>query len=129
MKEKDLKVDFKEQEVVLYVEKEDQSYGAMVTGSYAAKNYLDDYFSKQKNLEKELKDDLKNGKISPVYFFMKMQDMGIGDLAKRIGVSKRKLRKHFDPAGFKKLDEAMLQKYAVVFGISVDVLKSLEQRA
>jgi hypothetical protein len=125
MKEKDLKVDFKEQEVVLYAEKEDESLGAMVTGSFAAKHYLDDYHQKQKNLDKELREDIEQGKISPVYYYMMMQDMGLGDLAKRIGISKRKLRKHFTPEGFEKLDEEILQKYAMVFGVSVEELKKL----
>lgn len=128
MKEKDLKVDFKEQEVVLYAEKEDHTFGAMVTGSFASKHYLDDYFSKQKNLDKNLRMEMEQGKISPVYFFMKMQDMGIGDLAKRIGISKRKLRRHFKPENFAKLNQAVLEKYAVVFGVPADELKGLGYR-
>lgn len=129
MKEKDLKVKFEEQEVVLYAEKEDQSYGAMVTGSFVSKHYLEDFFSKQENLKKELMDDLANGRISPVFFFMTLQDMGVGDLAKRIGISKRKLRKHCKPEVFAKLDEATLQKYAVVFGVAVEQLVELGRRA
>ena len=125
MKEKDLKVDFKKQEVVLYAEKEDESYGSMVTGSFAAKHYLDDYYAKQKNLEKELRADLEKGKISPVFFFMTMLDMGLGDLAKRIGISKRKLKKHFTPEGFAKISEELLWKYALVFGVTVEELKGL----
>jgi hypothetical protein len=125
MKEKDLKVDFKEQEVVLFAEKEDNTFGEIVTGSFAAKHYLDDYFHKQKNLDKELRTDLQKGKFSPVYYFMTMQDMGLGDLAKRVGVSKRKLRKHFTPEGFAKLSEELLQKYALVFGVPVKELVGL----
>ena len=56
---------------------------------------------------------------------MLMQDMGPGDLAKRVGISKRKLRKHFRPDVFAKLNDAMLQKYAVVFGVSIDELKMI----
>jgi len=128
MKEKDLKVEFKEQEIVLYAEKEDNSFGAIVTGSLASKNHLDDYFAKKENLKKELQADIKSGKISPVYFYMLMQDMGQGDLAKRIGISKRRLRKHFTPGGFAKLDDVMLQKYAVVFGVTVEQMKIVVSR-
>ena len=129
MKEKDLKIDFREQEVVLYAEKEDESFGVIITGSHAAKNYLDDYYYKHKNLDKELRIDLAKGKISPVYYYMTMQDMGLGDLAKRIGISKRKLRKHFTPEGFASLDEKTMQKYAVVFGVTVVQLNSLGRGA
>jgi len=125
MKEKDLKVDFKEHELVLFAEKEDRTYGELVTGSFAAKHYLDDYFFKQKNLDKELRGDLAKGRISPVYYYMLIQDMGVGDLAKRVGTSKRKLRNHLTPKGFERLDERMLQKYAVVFGVSVEEMKRL----
>lgn len=128
MKEKDLKVEFKEQEIVLYAEKEDQSYGAIVTGSRASRDHLDDFFQKQKNLDRELRDDMEKGKISAVYYYMVMQDMGPGDLAKRIGISKRKLRKHFTPEGFGKLDDAVLQKYAVVFGVTVEGMKTVASR-
>ncbi len=125
MKEKEIKTDFKEREIILYSEKEDESYGATVTGSYAAKHYLDDFYQKQQNLGRELRADLEKGKISPVYYYMLMQDIGPGDLAKRVGISRRKLKKHFTPEGFEKLNENMLQKYAVVFGVTVEELKEV----
>lgn len=128
MKEKDIKVDYKDHELVVYAEKEDQTYGATVTGSYAAKHYLDDYFYKQKNLDKELRADLAKGRISPVYYYMLMQDMGMGDLAKRVGISRRKLKKHFNPEVFLKLDDKILEKYAIVFGIKLEDLKGLEDK-
>jgi hypothetical protein len=129
MKEKDLKVSFKEHELILYAEKEDQTYGEIVTGSHVSKHYLDDYYFKKENLDKELHADLRSGKISPVYYYMLMQDMGVGDLAKRIGISKRKLRKHFTPEGFAQLDQATLDKYSVVFGVKVKEIKGLGLRA
>jgi hypothetical protein len=52
--------------------------------------------------------------------------MGAGDLASRIGISKRKLRKHFKPEVFAKLSDAVLEKYAVIFGVTVDNLKLAE---
>jgi hypothetical protein len=125
MKEKDLKVEFKPQELILYAEKEDETYEAVKTGSIAAKLYLDDYFMKQENLDRELRSELSAGKISPVYYYMLKQDIGLGDLAKRMGIRKRKLRKHFKPDGFAKLDEAMLQKYAVIFGVTVEGMRAV----
>ena len=46
MKEKDSRVDNSHQ-LVLYVEKEDQTYGPVQTGSYMVENYLDDLFEKK----------------------------------------------------------------------------------
>jgi len=54
-----------------------------------------------------------------------MQDMGPGDLAKRVGISKRKLRKHFKPDIFAKLDDSTLQKYALVFGLNVEQIMEI----
>ncbi len=52
MKEKDGYSECPEQQVILYVEKEDGKYEAIQTGSYLSANYLDDFFLKRKNLEK-----------------------------------------------------------------------------
>jgi len=49
MKEKDLYVDFEPQQSVYYVEKDDESYGPIVSGSYLSKNYLNDFFEKRKS--------------------------------------------------------------------------------
>jgi len=126
MKEKEIRVDYKAHEVILYAEKEDHSYAPVQTGASLTAQYLDDFFLKKQNLERELKEEMKKGAISPVYYYMLMQDIGIGDLAKRIGISKRKLRKHFRPEVFAKLDEGMLEKYAVVFGIQVEDVKGIK---
>jgi hypothetical protein len=123
MKEKDIYIDYKTHEIILYAEKEDESYAPVVCGSYAAKHHLDEFFRLKENLDLSLRQKIREGKFSPIYYFMLMQDMGPGDLAKRIGISKRKLGKHFKPAVFIKLNDAMLQKYAVVFGVSVKKIK------
>ncbi len=124
MKEKEIKVDSKVHEVVLFVEKDDESYAPVQTGSYISAHYIDDFFYKKEKLAKEMEEELKQGKISPVYYYMMVQDMGPGDLAKRVGISKRKLKKHFRPEVFAKLGEKMLEKYAVVFGVKVGELRA-----
>jgi len=124
MKEKDLRVEDKQHELILFAEKDDHSYDAVKTGSFMVKNYLDDHLMKRENLERELRADLISGKISPVYYYMVYQDLGPGDLASRMGITKRRLRKHFRPEVFAKLDPAVLEKYAVIFGVSVEELRA-----
>ncbi len=124
MKEKDLYIDDKTHEIILYAEKEDESYAPVLCSSYAVANHLDEFFSMKQKLELTLSQEFREGKISPVYFFMVIQDMGPGDLAKRMGISLRKLKKHFRPEVFSKLDDRKLNKYAVIFGISIDQLKA-----
>ncbi|UCG27754.1 MAG: hypothetical protein JSV24_12410, partial [Bacteroidales bacterium] len=84
MKEKDLYVDYKPQQHIYYVEKEDNKYGPIISGSFLAKNYLDDYWFKQKNLEMSLRNKILEGEISPVYYYMTLQELSIADLALRV---------------------------------------------
>ncbi len=122
MKEKELYVDYTPQQAVYYVEKDDSSYGPIISGSQLSHDYLDDFYLKKKNLEKKLRDQIANNEVSPVYYYMLLQEMGLGDLASRVGVSKRKLKKHFKPEYFAKLSLSMLKKYADVFDVSVSAM-------
>ena len=119
MKEKDLYVDYKPQQQIYYVEKEDASYGPLLSGSYLAKNYLFDYYEKMEKWEKSLREQLNNGEISLVYYYMILQSYGEGDLASRVGVSKRKLKRHFQTKYFSKLRLSQLKKYAEAFDVPV----------
>jgi len=112
--------------MILFAEKDDETYDAIQSGSYVVKHFLSDFYLKKENLEKALRADLIKGTISPVFYYMLIQDMGPGDLAKRVGISKRKLRKHFRSDVFAKMDDVTLQKYAVIFGVSVAKLKNVE---
>lgn len=119
MKEKEAKIDFDLHPLVLYVEKEDGSYGRTESASYISSNYLDDYYDKIKKWDADLKTQLDNREISPVYYYMIMLQFGEGDLASRVGVSKRKLQKHCQMGGFEKISLKMLKKYADVFDVPI----------
>jgi len=125
MKEKDLYIDFKSQQSVYYVEKDDESYGPVLSGSQLAKNYLDDFYEKRLKQEKALREQLKKGEISPVYYYLIMQEYGEGDLASRAGVSLKKLRKHYKMENFIKLKLIQLKKYAEAFDIPLVKMFSL----
>jgi len=119
MKEKEAHIDFDLHPLVLYVEKEDGSYGRIESASYLSSNYLDDYLEKVKKWDKELKDKLEKGDISPVYYYMIMLEFGESDLASRVGISKRKLRKHCKMSAFEKISLKLLKHYADVFDVPV----------
>lgn len=119
MKEQDLFVDYKPQQLIYYVEKDDASYGPLLSGSYLSKNFLDDYYEKMEKLEKSLREQLNKGEISPVYYYMILQGFGEGDLAKRAGVTKRKLKLHFQIKYFAKLRLSQIKKYAEAFDVPV----------
>jgi hypothetical protein len=118
VKEKDIKMENSHQ-LILYVEKEDQTYGPVQTSSYLADNYLNDFFEKKEKLKAARLEELKAGKISPLAYYKDLVDIGEGDLACRVGVSRRKLRFQMTPSGFSKANVATLERYATVFGVPV----------
>ncbi|MCX6248993.1 MAG: hypothetical protein NTW10_14805 [Bacteroidetes bacterium] len=126
MKEKDGIIDCPQQQVILYVEKEDGKYEPMQTGSYITKNFLDDYELKRRHLEESLQKKVLSGEVSPIYYFMVLEDLTLSELASRAGFRKRKVKKHLEAACFQTLPVETLQLYADVFNISVkDLLKLL----
>ena len=119
MKEKEIKVDFKEQELILYAEKDDDSIGPVVSGSYMAKNHLSDFYDIWGNLEKDLIGKLSRKEISPIARFKELQEFTVSELATRTGISKRKVKRHLTHKHFLKASVGELQKYADVFNIPV----------
>jgi hypothetical protein len=91
MKEKDSIVDCPEQQVVLYVEKEDGNYEPVQTGSYLTKNFLDDYKLKRQHLEDSLHQKVQSGEVSPIYYYMILEDLTISELSARTGFKARKV--------------------------------------
>ena len=118
MKEKDARIDYKKHQLVLYVEKKDGTYGPVKTGSYITKNYLDDFWFKRKNLEREYLDKIKTGEISPIAYFMTLEELTPSELASRVKMPSRRVRKHLHPEHFGKLTVEELKRYCDVFNIS-----------
>jgi DNA-binding Xre family transcriptional regulator len=128
MKEKEGIVDCPEQQLILYVEKEDGSFGPMRTGSYLTKNYIDDYFEKRQRLVASLKEQIINDAISPIAYYMTLEDLTVKELASRVGISKQKVRKHMTPDRFGDIPLDLLKKYADVFNVPVSDLLGLWKR-
>ncbi len=119
MKEKDSRVDCPEQQVILYVEKEDGKYGPVQTGSYLTRHYLDDYELKRKHLEEALKEKVQKGEASPVYYYMVLEDLTVSELAARVGLRKSKVKKHLKLGPYLELPPEILERYSYVFNVRV----------
>jgi hypothetical protein len=117
MKEKDLVVDCPYQQVILYAEKVDGTYGPFQTGSYMTGYHISEHFKITDNLNKSLLDQLRNGEISPVYYFMMIEGLTVPELAGRTGISKACVRRHITPSGFQKMRISSLKRYAEVLNI------------
>ena len=119
MKEKEIKIDFKEHQLILYAEKEDETIGPIITGSYMAKNHLSDFYQIWGKLEKDLFGQLLKREISPVARFKELEELTTAELASRTGLSKRKVKRHLINRHFLKATVEELKRYADVFNIPV----------
>jgi hypothetical protein len=119
MKEKDVKVDYREHQLVLYAEKKDGSYGPVRTGSFITKNYIDDYWYKRNNLEREYLGKVRAGEISPIAYYMVLEELTPSELASRVKISTRKVRRHMTPEHFGEATVEQLLRYCQVFNVPV----------
>ena len=125
MKEKDGIADCPEQQMILYVEKEDGQYGPMQTGSYISANYLDDFFFKRKNLEASLLKRVQSGEISPIHSYMILEDLTLSELASRVRLCKWTVKRHLKTRNFGIIKAPVLDRYATVFNVTTEELKKL----
>ncbi len=117
MKEQEVNKDYKVKKYILYAEKNDGTYGPVEGGSYMMENELDDFWFKKSHMEKMLRERLLTGEISPLNYYMVLQEMTVAELADRAGVCKRKVKCQMKPERFKKARVSDLQKYAKAFNI------------
>lgn len=65
------------------------------------------------------------GETSPIEYYMELHKMDVGILASYVGFWQCKVKRHFKPSVFRGLSTKVLGKYAEVFDISVEELKSM----
>jgi hypothetical protein len=122
MKEKDAYIDYEPQQLIMYVEKEDGSYGPIQTGSYISKNYLDDFWDKMMKLRNSLLEKLKKNEITPIYFYKLIHDFNDVELSRRTGIPVFKVKRHQKLKSFNTIKLSEMQKYAYAFDIPVSNL-------
>ncbi|MCV9929609.1 hypothetical protein OIU83_18250 [Flavobacterium sp. LS1R49] len=69
---------------------------------------------------------VKNGEVSPICYYMELNRMDLLILSNYVGMWKWRVKRHFKPAIFAKLNDHILQKYAEAFSISVFELKNFK---
>jgi hypothetical protein len=66
------------------------------------------------------------GETSPVVYYMEKNLLDPMNLSMMAGIPIWKVKRHFKPAVFLKLNEKTLRKYATAFNISIEELKKVE---
>ncbi len=78
---------------------------------------------------KEARQQILQGKLSPIAYYMEKNIMDVKLLATFIRLPKWKVRRHLTPAGFGKLDETILRRYADIFHVPVEALTNFKETA
>lgn len=109
---------------VCYVKDQDGKYTTdLSTGWDVKKQALDNAWEDIRERVAEAALKVKNGEISPVFYFMELKLMDIALLSSYTGFWKMTIKRHFKPAVFQQLSEEKLAIYAKVFDTTVDELK------
>ncbi len=84
------------------------------------------------NLADEIIEDARlqvlEGKKSPLFFYMHLKQMDLKILKEESGFPKFRIKRHFNPAVFKKLNNKILTKYSDIFGISKKELLKVPEK-
>jgi hypothetical protein len=68
---------------------------------------------------------VKNKEASPLLFFIELRLMDIPIVSAYTGFWKWQVKQHLKPSVFERLSEKKLAKYAVIFEVSVEELKTM----
>lgn len=71
------------------------------------------------------KEKVKAGEVSPLLYYMELKLMDIDIVAAYTGLWKWRVKRHLKPRVFNKLSKKVLEKYANVFEVSLEELKTL----
>lgn len=76
-------------------------------------------------LAEEAKEQVLAGERSPLLFWMYKSRLDVMALSQATGMFQWRIRRHFKPQVFAKLKDSVLQRYADIFGISVDQIRTV----
>ncbi len=115
---------------VLYVTDENNNYTtANSIGWDAKKAALDESMELINERIEEAKQNVADGIVSPIIYFMELNKMDLQVLAAYAGKWQWTVKRHTKPKVFKSLSDSTLKKYADTFGISVDELKNFDGKS
>src|SRR5690606_38653991 len=98
-----------------YIGKNSSGWDPEIEATKVAWNAVEEQLEEAKTLYRQ-------GEVSPIYYYMVKTLMDVGVLAKYMGKWEWQIKRHFKTSTFKSLSDKALNKYAEVFGVTVDEL-------
>lgn len=74
----------------------------------------------------EAKDKVASGLASPIVYFMEVHRMDMTTLCGYVSMMRWRVKRHFNPAVFRKLRSSVLKRYAEAFDITIEELKAFD---
>ncbi|MGL1885595.1 MAG: hypothetical protein OCD76_03680 [Reichenbachiella sp.] len=110
---------------VIYAKGKDGKYTTSLSQGWdIKKDALDNAWDDVNEKIEEAKQAVINGEKSPVFYYQELNLMDMPTITDYTGYWSITIKRHYKPAVFNKLSSKRLEKYAEVFGISVEELKS-----
>ncbi|RXJ85604.1 hypothetical protein [Arcobacter sp. CECT 8985] len=110
------------QQKVMYVADEEgfhtENYGSSVE-EFATQTAVEEF-------ELLAKESLENKLSSPIEYFMYKNRMDISTLASVMGIFSFRVKRHLKMKKFQKLNDKLLNKYAIALNITIEELKGLK---
>lgn len=109
-------------------------YGTNKSGEFERVNYASSVeefatitaVQEYKELEKECLEEIKNDISSPIKYFMYKNRMDLPTLSSVVSMFSFRVKRHLKMKHFKKLNDKILQKYALAFNINIEELKDFK---
>ena len=116
-------------EKVIYATDEDGHYGTVAsTGWSIEEEVTRQALFELKRLTDTAYDEAIKGEASPLFYHMYANRMDIQILSQTTGLFQWRIKRHFKPETFAKLNDQLLARYGDALGLSTEELKSLPAR-
>lgn len=68
------------------------------------------------------------GKTAPLEYYMAYRRMDVALLSQTSGIFQWRIRRHFNPARFSRLNHKILNRYAEALGLTIETLQSIPEQ-
>ncbi len=113
----------------MYAVDENGQYATIPTSGWEVEEVvLRDVIDDFTKLAEEAKSRVIKGNTSPIEYYMNKHFMDLPALAAGMSLTKWRVKRHFNPKVFNKLNNEMLQRYAEFFNLDTADLKNFKER-